>query len=216
MSEGDIISAPCRRCVGPTRHQILAVTQVDETEEYNGTVHVVVRATYRMIQCRGCETVTLMEHEQYGSCGGDGETYYYPAPPVRRVPDWHVRLTAFDGGMRALLVEVYSAMRADNRRLALMGVRGVVDLLLSDKVAGSGGFKARLDRLEGDGHISHANGLVLNAVLEAGHAAAHRGYQPSVADLGLVLDIVENVLQSVYVLGADGAVLGKAVPRRVE
>ncbi len=36
---------------------------------------------------------------------------------------------------------------------------------------------------------------ILEAALEAGHAAAHRGHNPTIEDVTLVLDIVENLIQ---------------------
>lgn len=87
---------------------------------------------------------------------------------------------------------------------------------VSDHVGPNGGFQERMDRLVKAGHISPRNRSVLDAVLEAGHAAAHRGYEPSEIDLGRVLDIVENVLQSLYVLDEYGGELGKATPPRAK
>lgn len=216
MSDTDIVNAPCRCCMRYTRHEVLATKQVDEAEEHEHGWHLISRSAYSMIQCRGCEAVSLVEREDYPAYDGNARVFYYPPPLARRIPEWHFRLAAFDGEMRELLAEVNSAMRADTRRLALMGVRAIVDMLLSDKVGPSGGFQARMDRLVTAGHISPKNRSVLDAVLEAGHAAAHRGYEPSAVDLNRVMDIVENVLQSLYVLDEYGGELGKTTPPRVE
>lgn len=216
MADTEVVYAPCRRCMGYTRHEVLATKQVEEAEECEDRRDLIFRATYRMIQCRGCEAVSLVEREDYPTYEGNSRACYYPPPLARRIPNWHFQLTAFDGEMRKLLEEVYSAMRADTRRLALMGVRAIVDMLLSDQVGPNGGFQERMNHLVSDGHISPKNRLVLGAVLEAGHAAAHRGYEPSEVDLGRVLDIVGNVLQSLYVLDEHAEELGKTTPPRAE
>lgn len=57
---------------------------------------------------------------------------------------------------------------------------------------------------------------IVTTVLEALHAASHRGFQLSPADLERVPDIVENELQSLYLLRGDGEELEKTVPPRVE
>lgn len=216
MADTETVDARCRRCMGYTRHEVLATKQVEEVVEHEHGRDVISRSVYRMIQCRGCEAVSLVEREGFPEYDGNVRVYFYPPPLARRIPEWHLRLVAFDGEMRELLAEIYSAMRADTRRLALMGVRTLVDMLLNDQVGPKGGFRERMDRLVDTGHISPKNRLELDAVLEAGHAAAHRGYQPSAVDLGWALDILENVLQSLYVLDEYGGELGKSTPPRAE
>lgn len=130
MAENEIIDAPCRRCMNPTRHDVLAVKSVDDAVERDDGWDLISRTTFSMVQCRGCEAVSLVEREDYPAYQGNVRAYYYPPPLARRIPQWHYLLAARDGEMRKLLEEVYSALRADTRRLALMGVRAIVDMLL--------------------------------------------------------------------------------------
>jgi len=112
------------------------------------------------------------------------------------------------------LDEIYAALDADSRRLALMGARTVVDMVLTDKVGDAGSFAQRLTALERQGFIGKKNREILESALEAGHAATHRAYNPSPKVLLGVMDIVENVLQAVYVLEETAKELDKATPKR--
>jgi hypothetical protein len=95
-----------------------------------------------------------------------------------------------------------------------MGARTVVDMLLMDKVGDLGTFSEKLTQLEGDGFVGRKNREFLGAALDAGNAAAHRGYQPKKEHLDHVMDIVENVLQAVYILEEAADELKKSTPAR--
>ncbi len=76
-----------------------------------------------------------------------------------------------------------------------------------------GGFQRKLDKLVQGGFLSQQNRDVLATALEAGHAVVHRGHKPYKADVDLVFDIVENLLQTI-VLQAKSEQLEKRTPRR--
>jgi len=94
-----------------------------------------------------------------------------------------------------------------------MGTRALVDLFINETVGDIGGFHQKLTRLVDDGYLSARNREVLEAALEAGHAAAHRGHNPEAADVNLVVDIVENLLQTL-VLKEKAAGLRDNTPKR--
>jgi hypothetical protein len=96
----------------------------------------------------------------------------------------------------------------------MMGARTLVDIVILEKVGDVGGFGQKLKELEAAGFVSSKNREVLEAALDAGSAAAHRGYAPKESDVNLVMNIVENLLQAVYVLHDAGEKLRKATPAR--
>jgi hypothetical protein len=116
--------------------------------------------------------------------------------------------------MMILLGEIYRALDADNRALPMMGARALVDMVMVDKVGDVGGFGTKLKRLREEGFISSKNQEILDIALDAGSAAAHRGFAPKESDVHVVMDIVENLLQSVYVFDKTAREIKKATPRR--
>jgi hypothetical protein len=97
-----------------------------------------------------------------------------------------------------------------------MGARAVVDLVLVEKVGDSEGFAEKLKAAEAAGVIGTKNREVLNAALDAGNAAAHRGYQATAEDVNAVMDIVENLLQAVYQLESLADRLKQTTPIRAK
>ena len=96
----------------------------------------------------------------------------------------------------------------------MMGARTLVDLVIVDKVGDVGTFAEKLKKLESEKYISGKNREVLEAALDAGNAAAHRGYSARPAQVNAVMDIVENLLQAVYVLPSMAQDLKKSTPAR--
>jgi hypothetical protein len=116
--------------------------------------------------------------------------------------------------MAALVEEVYAALHNGSSRLAMMGTRALFDMLAIDQVGDVGSFAAKLDALESKGLISAKNREVVGAAIDAGSASAHRGYEPGPWELSRVMDILENVLQSVYALDSAAKWLKKFTPPR--
>ena len=95
-----------------------------------------------------------------------------------------------------------------------MGARTLVDMAIIDKVGDAGTFAQKLTALEEQGFVSKRNRDVLGAVLDAGNASAHRGHKFKHEEVNQVMDIVENLLQTIYVLEPSAQKLKTATPAR--
>lgn len=136
---------------------------------------------------------------------------FFPPPASRQKPKWFYDIPH---EMRSLLKEVYNSLNADNTALPLMGARALLDMLIVDKVGDVGIFAEKLKALESKGFISKKNREILEVALDAGSAAAHRGYRAKLDDVQAVMDIVENLLQATYVLDKVAVELKKSTPPR--
>jgi hypothetical protein len=163
-----------------------------------------------MFECCGCKSVVLRRIHEFSEWD-EAEIRFFPPPASRRKPDW---LHKIPHELASVLNEVYNSLDADNRALPMMGARAVMDMVIVDKVGDVGGFAEKLKQLEVQGFISQKNRQVLDVALDAGSAAAHRGYAPKLAEVHSVMDIVENLLQSTYVLHKVAAEVKKSTPVR--
>jgi hypothetical protein len=210
MTKQRIVDAPCVSCHRDTKHSILHTLTVEREEaDRDGYISSYTSDRYDTLQCRGCESVSL----RYQLLAGERcfETTYYPPPADRALPSWHHHLP---NDLQGLLKEIYGALHADSRRLALMGVRTAIDMALLEKAGDVGSFEDKVKKLENDGFVTTRGREVLDAALEAGHAGIHRGVLLDHEHLISVIDIVEGLLQAVYVLGTQAAELRKATPPR--
>lgn len=202
--------APCNRCARETKHVVVAVRKTSQDADVEGAGTIWWEDTYEMLECCGCESVSL-KHTHYFSEEGEDRVQYYPPPVARPSPKWLWKLP-FD--LASLLNEVYAALHSNSRTLALMGARTVVDVVILNKIGDVGTFEEKLANLENRGYIGDKNREFLATALDAGSAAAHRGYRPKPEQLHHVMDIVENLLESVYVLEKAAKDLAKKVPPR--
>lgn len=206
----EIRKAHCNKCLRETKHFVVAERCNSGSEEVgNGHYEISWKTTYKMLECCGCEDVSL-QRMFYFSESDDVDVEYYPPQISRQIPKWSEELPR---EWSELLKEVYLALHADSRRLALMGARALVDLYMIEKLGDIGGFAQKIKRLETDGLISRPNKEVLDAALEIGHAATHRGHKARADEVNQVIDIVENLLQS-HVLAASAENLKSKTPQR--
>jgi hypothetical protein len=136
---------------------------------------------------------------------------YFPPRVSRRKPDWLVRNEAPD--YAGLLGEIYTALHADSRRLAMMGARAVIDRAVAKKIGDRGNFSAGLDELQKNNLLSRQERPIIEAAFEAGSAAMHRGHQPTIDSLSTVIDIVERVIHA-EVLEDKAKELAAETPKR--
>ena len=208
--DNKIERAHCNRCLQQTKHEVIVTREINEIEEYGDEYPPIEwRVTYTMLQCRGCGTISLKRHLLSYDCGAD-ETDYFPPPISRQKPKWIFDLPV---NFPSLINEIYAALHANSKCLALMGTRALFDLYMNTTIGDIGGFQKKLDKLVEDGYLGKKNKEILEAALDAGHAATHRAHNPTAEDINLVFDIVENLIQQLA-LKKKSDDLKKHTPKR--
>ena len=197
----------CNSCGRVTNHALLKEDEEREDDEKYGFWQI---DTAQMLKCRGCDEVVL-RRIHYFSEDDEPEVEYFPGPISRRLPHWQ---HALPDESRLVMEEVYKALQADSNRLAMMGARTLIDVVIRHKVGDHGDFNEGLKALLKKGFVSPQNIQFLTAALDAGSAAAHRGYAGNTEEVNAVMDIVENLLQSVYVLEDLAEQLEESTPPR--
>jgi hypothetical protein len=201
----------CNTCRRKTPHSRLKRVQLIETVEGEQ----LSERYFDVLQCCGCEELVLRRMFHYLEGSGfppfSWDVRYFPPAMFRKTPDWHERLP---GEFRSLLYELYKSLDSESLWLPLVGARTLVDMLMREKVGDIGGFKAKLKKLEEAGYLSLHGREVLESALEMGSAAAHRGFTATASDVQSVMDIVEHMLQAVYVFPEVAQRLKDVTPPR--
>jgi hypothetical protein len=224
----------CNKCRRTTLHRLLKTTSNERTEEYESGMYepesgeVPSCIIFDMLECCGCREAVLRRtfhcpdvdvHSRMANAAvtvdADGsvedDVRYFPPPMSRDLPRWRFKLSL---EMRELLEEIYRSLDAENLRLPMMGARTLVDMMILEKIGDIGTFKEKLNELEKAGFISSRNREALYAALEVGNAAAHRGHAATHTEVHDVMDIVETMLQAIYVFPELAQNLKKATPPR--
>lgn len=133
-------------------------------------------------------------------------------------PEWfenlYFEIPGEEEFVESLLNEIYVAVQNNLRNLALMGVRSLLEKIMIAKVGDKGSFFNNLEAFSAQGFVSQKQKENLSIILEAGHAAIHRKFNPIKNEIITVLDITEHIIESVYLHQSKIDQLKKRVPQR--
>ncbi len=213
----------CNQCKRPTRHFIRAQHKVESYDTRSGTS---LTAFYAVVECCGCENIALVrkthfsEHFDYYEDPTTGKQYrealwneeIYPPVTYRASPSWFEDLP--DDTLKEISTEIYKSLQSGSHYLATFGSRTLIDRLIVLTVGDKGNFQKGLQALQDDGKLSPQELEILNPVVEAGNAAAHRGWAPTKEQIAVILDTVEGLIHRLLVLPTLAEELKEAVPDR--
>jgi hypothetical protein len=216
----------CNKCVGMRNHDILHEEKSSWDEEVHDGVFIGGSDTYEMVRCRGCEHISVRHQSVFSeNIGPNGDplvdTQYFPPAIFRAKPRWYADAWKVFGVFRQNLViklldEIYVALQNDLRSLAAMGIRALIEHVMIEKVGDQNSFAGNLKEFCNSGYISKLQLDALNPLIEAGHAAMHRGYSPSPEELALLMDIIESVIESIYFNEHRAKKIQEKVPAKKE
>lgn len=209
-----VIRLHCNNCGHETVHDVLEGRNFGIWETLaNGREHCVGDDMWLVVMCQGCGHKGFARHQDHYDTGC--QTDIYPPQVIRRVPHWYyLSLVTLDGDVLELFGEVYTALQNSAYRLAAMGIRAAFEHIFVEKVGDHGSFQGNLNAFQEGGFISSIERNSVMAVLEVGHAAIHRSHNPSIQDVLSMLDILEHLIQALYVNEQLAQSLAK-VPERL-
>ena len=204
-------TAHCNTCLGDRNHEILFT---EETRWSDDDCALCGGDKYEMLKCGGCDGV-ILRRTSWFSEDPERTVRFYPPAAFRQEPRWVHSLRGKNPRfVRDLLREIYIGVQNDMKITATMGVRALMERVMIDCVRDQGTFAKNITEFTRQGFVSEKQRVILEAVLEAGHATIHRSYQPSGNDLETCVDIAEGVLQTVYVHPDKADELKRRVPTR--
>jgi hypothetical protein len=194
------------------------------------------RESFVMLQCAGCQTISMGRFTRFDDGSVDAE--YYPSPVSRKKPSWlrsfemaekdapkdaplrelpwlqSFEMAEKDAPLSELINEIYQTVDGGQHRLAVMGIRALLEQVMIAKIGDLKTFKEKLDTFHSKSFVSLLQRDALNNILEVGHAATHRGFKPTDEELSLTLDIMETILGTIYHHARESENLKKRVPPR--
>lgn len=185
--------------------------------------------TYSVLECRGCgyfyfkssswnsEGIDYNHHPITGEVTMEANVTVKLWPPATKLkrPSWSFNLGMRDTVLGSLFNDIYTALDNNLGVLAAIGMRTVFDRaseLL--KIDPSLSFEKKLLALKDDGQISDNEVAVLGVLIDAGSAAAHRGWRPDPKNLTDMMQILEGFLHRAIILEDVAAKLKGSVPKR--
>lgn len=201
-SKNEAVYSDCRVCCRATRHDILAShEQLENPEEYHESY------LWQVVQCRGCETFGFrLQNDDYEqiSLDADGDAHHtITVTTFPRALRNHVGLSGIYW-VPNLIAKVYrQTLSAYGERayvLASIGLRATIEAVCNHLKISGANLEKRIDQLFKGGYVSNEDKKRLHAIRFLGNDAAHEVKEPAEADLRVALEIVEHLLNSVFIL----------------
>ena len=222
MSAPEKLKSQCNSCHAETLHDVLFEKKDRGSDEVAEDFSIEWGVTWRVIQCRGCESVS-MKRAAWNSEATDEqgrpeiEVTYFPPRIFRDFPAWlqnDIFTQTCPDEIEKLMKELYVALQNDCHAASTMLMRAIFEHTMIDKAGDHGTFAKNLSKFEELGFIGKKQAEVVSSMLEAGHASIHRAFIPKKSDIVTLVDILEGVLEVVYVQVPKAADLKKRIPKK--
>ncbi len=206
ISNGDTNGAKhkalCEVCKIEQRHTVEASARSRwDHEEFSGITE------FEVIRCLNCDALSFRKE------ASDSEGYYYDHEAEEYTSELSVSLFpnrtagrfkiegywSLPPEVRATYDELILAMNGEQPILAGLGVRILIEMICKEQSAGGKNLFAKIDDLKSKGVLTNAGADILHKLRSMGNDSAHEAKPSSAKQLTLAMDVVENLLQSVYI-----------------
>ena len=202
----------CIKCDGKTCHKVLFSVNVLETED-----EISIMRDYEIIICQGCKevsfrtTTSCSEDMSYNSETGevdyDEDIKLCPSRIAGRkqVKDMYL----LPDEVLKIYRETHGALCGRLSILAGIGIRVLVESVCREKEAQGGNLKNKIDDLVAKGVLTRDSAETLHNTRSLGNNSAHEIIAASDDELDIAMDIVENLIKTVYVIPRKAKKLNK-------
>ncbi|WP_123404635.1 DUF4145 domain-containing protein [Pseudomonas frederiksbergensis] len=230
MKEECIIKSDCRSCSRNTRHEIISKVEDRDSEYWR-----IKLETWSIIRCLGCHTYAFHRRfdeldriedeiiEDLKEESTEEDSFYY-LNHVRTdiypsVIKNHRTLT-HTGSLPILIKTIYEqtlkSLTQNANVLASIGLRACIESVCNHLEISGRNLQQRIDALFKNGHVSNGEKRRLHAIRFLGNDAAHEIKEPEYHDIRVALDIIEHLLNNVFILERKAGYLNTVTENYVD
>jgi len=201
-TDEELGSAPCMTCERDTNHKTLAKVYVLYSDDYIDWDY-----KYRIIQCQGCLDITFsnaytcsedVDYDHHGQPYHPTTWEYYPNRITGRnkMRDTH----HLPPEVASIYHETYNSLCTSQFIMTGFGIRAIVEAICNDKQVNGDNLQLKIEGLKKAGHITNDGALILHNLRFMGNEAAHELKVHKRNELESGFDVLEHLLQGVYVM----------------
>lgn len=209
MKRNARIQAECRSCYRRTTHVIVRSHSVNsDPNEYHENNQ------YEIVRCLGCNTYGFrhvnndyeqLDEEEPGVYSHQVSVQLYPAVFAGHRPLTETYL--LPGLLNLVYRETLGALNQRAFVLASVGLRACIEAVCNHLDISGSSLEKRIDQLFKAGYVSNRDKKRLHAIRFLGNDAAHEVKKPAEPDIRIALEIVEHLLNSVFILESKAKAL---------
>lgn len=206
-SAGQEVEVLCAECGRKTHHQVRASFDRSGSEQ-DGDWSFEWQARYQVIQCLGCKTSSFRletsNSEDIEPVDQHGWQYaiseeLFPSR-ARRSSLLEESIHYMPLAIQRIYRETIQAINSSSPVLAGVGIRTLIEAVCKEKEAAGNNLLEKIDDLVTKQILTPQGAKTLHKLRILGNAAAHEVKPHNEQQLGLALDVVEHLVEDVYIL----------------
>lgn len=201
----------CAECDTDTYHKILESIYDQKDGDWG-----IFWSKHEIIQCLGCRTLSfrktwgtdnIVREDEKGNFIYEEDEELFPSRVKgrKRIRYFHSLPTT----VQRIYQETHQAVSNRQQILAGIGIRTIVETVCREKKAVGQNLEKRINSLVEIGVLTKDGADILHQTRLYGNDAAHEANPISERDLGVLMDIAENLLENVYILPKKATALKK-------
>lgn len=206
LTDVNIVKSDCRSCARSTRHEVAAEVTHRVEEWWANELD-----SWRIVRCQGCRTYSFqMKHEDFDEIEEDENGIHhavsfdvYPSVVKNHRGVTHTHL--LPPLISTIYLQSVKALGQQSTVLGSIGLRACIEAVCNHLDISGTNLQRRIDQLFKGGYVSNGDKKRLHAIRFLGNDAAHEIKQPKVLDIRIALEIVEHLLNTVFILESRAA-----------
>lgn len=195
----------CKTCANRTRHEVLFSKRISWEDEESIERGV---DDYMVVQCMGCESISfVVEHTSSEFIDEEFGPYAVLDVFPDRCEGINSKKNLF--GVPPLIMSIYretlEAAEHNQPILAGIGIRAIIEAVCENQNSTGNNLYEKIENLKENKVLSEASTEILHKLRTLGNDAAHKIVVPEMNQLQLAIDVVQNLLQEVYVFPRNAA-----------
>lgn len=208
----------CIRCLHPTNHIVIASATTrwsSDEDEISGMVD------FEIIRCLGCDEVSFRTESSNSEDYTDYDDHRMREYDIteKLYPNRFKGRSSLDNQyylpekVKNVYSETYTALTSNMKILTSIGIRVLLEavcLECLDEVEIKGkNLEKKIDNLVSKGVLTKANADTLHKTRLLGNKSAHEIVSPTDSELQIGFDIIENLLETIYIIPSKSESFGK-------
>lgn len=201
----DIEKSYCQRCDYDTNHKVLFTEHIrGDPDEYDYAID------YMIVKCLGCERISFREvfvdiessyPDEYGNWTTETtvETYPKKMRVAKRISNSH----ALPERIKLIYNEAIGAYNADCFILTGVAFRAVIEAICLEEEVPGRNLEKKINSLVRQKLITEKEAKRLHSIRFIGNDSVHEMKAPKVKSLKIVLNIIEHLLNNIYLIDYD-------------
>lgn len=202
LTNGATVRLICEVCKIEQKHNVVKSMRRRVEDDYDKEI-----TEYQIVQCLNCDDLSFRkDYSDSNSTEYDPETdevvYYnivdvYPSRTAGRFRLKGVHY--LPAKVRAAYEELIQALNGGQKILAGLGVRVLIEMICKDKNSKGQNLYDKIEDLVRIAVLTPAGSDILHKLRSMGNDSAHEAISSTAEQLNLAMDVVDNLLDSVYI-----------------